>query len=83
MNECFLIGKIISNIDFKFIVNSKKYFSITTFKIKLENQSIITVKGYNETADWCYKNLIKNDSIAIYGNLNSEMEIIAQDIELI
>ena len=45
--------------------------------------SLRQVKGYNETADWCYKNLIKNDSIAIYGNLNSEMEIIAQDIEFI
>lgn len=54
MNKCFFIGKIISNIDFKFIVNSKKYFSITTFKVKLENQSIITVKGYNEIADFCY-----------------------------
>ena len=61
MNECFVMGKIISNIDFKFIVNSKKYFSITTFKVKLENQSIITVKGYNEIADFCYKSLIKNN----------------------
>lgn len=83
MNICFLKGKIISDIDFKFIINDKKYYSISIFKIKLNNKSIITIKGYNEIADWCYKNLIKNDSIAIYGNLNSEMEIIAQDIVFI
>ncbi len=83
MNICFLKGKIISDIEFKFIINNKKYYSISIFKIKLDNKSIITVKGYNETADWCYRNLIKNDNIAIYGNLNSEMEIIVQDIEFI
>ena len=83
MNECFFIGKIISNIDFKFIVNSKKYFSITTFKIKLENQSIITVKGYNEIADFCYKNLIKNNYIALYGEIDGKMEIALKNAELI
>ena len=83
MNICFLKGKIISDIKFKFIINNKKYYSISIFKIKLDNKSIITVKGYNETADWCYRNLIKNDNIAIYGNLNSEMEIVVQDIEFI
>ena len=83
MNICFLKGKIISDINFKFIVNNKKYYAISIFKIKLDNKSILTVKGYNETADWFYRNLIKNDNIAIYGNLNSEMEIIAQDIEFI
>lgn len=83
MNICFLKGKIIIDINFKFIVNNKKYYAISIFKIKLDNKSILTVKGYNETADWCYRNLIKNDNIAIYGNLNSAMEIIVQDIGVI
>lgn len=83
MNKCFFIGKIISNIDFKFIVNSKKYFSITTFKVKLENQSIITVKGYNEIADFCYKSLIKKNYIALYGELDGKMEIVLKNAELI
>lgn len=59
MNICFLKGKIISDIEFQFIINNKKYYSFSIFKIKLDNKSI-TVKGYNETADWCYRNLIKN-----------------------
>ena len=81
MNECFFMGKIISNIDFEFIVNSKKYFSITTFKIKLENQSIITVKGYNEIADFCYKNLIKNNYIGLYGEIDGKMTSYKKSIE--
>ena len=63
MNIGFLIGKIISDIDFKFIVNSKKYYSISTFQIELNNKSVITVKGYNEIADFCYRRLLKNGYI--------------------
>ena len=83
MNKCFFIGKIISDIDFKFIVDSKKYYSISIFKIELNNKSIITVKGYNEVADICYKSLTKNDFIALYGKLDSKMEIALQNIKLI
>ena len=42
MNICFFIGKIISNINFKFIVNNKKYNSIVIFQIELYNKSVIT-----------------------------------------
>ncbi len=83
MNKCFFIGKIISDIDFKFIVDSKKYYSISIFKIELNNKSIITVKGYNEVADFCYKSLTKNDFMALYGKLDSKMEISLQNIKLI
>ena len=83
MNICFLIGKIISEIEFKFIVNSKKYFYISIFKIKLDNKSIITVKGYNEISDFCYKKLIKNNNISLYGELNSKGEIEILEIYLL
>ena len=63
MNICFFIGKIISDIDFKFIVNNRKYNSIVIFQIELNNKSIITLKGYNEIADFCYRNLEKNNII--------------------
>lgn len=83
MNICFLIGKIISDIDFKFIVNSKKYYSISIFQIELNNKSVITVKGYNEIADFCYRRLLKNDNINIYGELNSKGEIEILEIYLL
>ena len=83
MNICFLIGKIVSEIDFKFIVNSKKYYSISIFQIELNNKSIIKVKGYNEIADFCYRRLLKNDYINIYGELNSKGEIEILEIYLL
>ena len=58
MNICFLMGKIISEIEFKFIIQGKKT-SIATFQIELENKSRIKVKGYNEIADYCYQKLKK------------------------
>ena len=83
MNICFFIGKIISEIDFKFIVNSKKYYSISIFQIELNNKSVITVKGYNEIADFCYKRLLKNDNISLFGELNSKGEIEILEIYLL
>lgn len=80
MNLCFLIGKIISDIEFQFVLNSKD-ISIARFEIELTNKSVIRVKAYNEMADWCYKNLIKNNVIAIYGEIDNKMEIIINEIE--
>ncbi len=83
MNICFFMGKIINDIDFEFIIDDEKYHAISIFRIELNNKSVVTVKGYNEIADFCYKNLTKNDYIAIYGNLNSKMEIILLSVGLI
>ena len=62
MNICFFIGKIISEIEYRFIVDNKKYYSISIFQIELNNKSIITVKGYNEIADFCYRKLNRYDN---------------------
>ena len=83
MNICFLYGKIISDIDFKFIMNNKNKTSIIVYKIQLNNKSIVTVKGYNEIADYCYRNLKIGDNIYIQGRLNNMMEIEADFIEKI
>lgn len=82
MNICFIMGKIISNIEFNFIINSKN-ISICIFQLELENKSKITVKAYNEMADKCYRKLIKNDIIGIQGYINKNMEIIIEDFEII
>lgn len=80
MNICFFIGKIISDIDFKFIVNNRKYNSIVIFQIELNNKSIITLKGYNEIEDFCYRNLEKNNIIIAVTFLNSKLEGIVEKI---
>lgn len=80
MNLCFVMGKIISNIEFKFIINSKN-ISVAIFEIQLENKSIIKVKGYNEIADYCYQKLVKGDKIIIYGELNNNIELIINEVK--
>ena len=75
MNICFFMGKIITEIEYKFIVHNKKYYAIAIFQIELNNKSIITLKGYNEIADYCYSNLNKNDIIILKGYLNSKFKV--------
>ena len=78
MNICFLIGKIISNIEFNFTLN-KKEISISKFILKVNNEKII-VKSHNEIADWCYNKLNKNKTIAIEGKIDGKMEVVAHKI---
>lgn len=79
MNLVYIQGKIISNIEFKFIIKSKNK-SVSIFKLELTNNSIVTIKAYNELADYCYSKLNKEDIILIEGELNSKLEIIPKII---
>lgn len=82
MNLVFVQGKIISNIEFKFIVNSKNT-SIAIFEIELSNKSIVKVKAYNDLADYCYSKLNKGDNVLIDGKICSNIEIIIQNIYVV
>ena len=44
MNKCFLIRKIISNIKYEFILNSKN-ISIANFYMEIKNKNIIKIKA--------------------------------------
>ena len=81
MNECFILGKIISEIDFNFVINDKN-IAIFQFKIKLINNSKVNIKAFNNLADYCYQKLEKNKFVFIYGFLNSNLEIIAKEIKI-
>ena len=61
MNKCFFIGKLVSDIDFRFIIHNRKNISIARFELELNHKNKITVIGYNEIADFCYSHLNKND----------------------
>lgn len=82
MNICIVYGKIVSKVEFKFIINVKKYYSIAIFQIELNNKSIVTVKGYNEIADWCYRNLKIENYCIIEGHIDSKSEIIIKNIDV-
>lgn len=80
MNLCFIIGKIISDIEFKFIVNDKNKMSISLFVVELNNKSRVKIKGYNSIADFCYQNLRKEDNIISEGYISNKMNIVIYKI---
>ena len=82
MNEIFIMGKVVSKKEYKFIVNSKKYFSKVEFEIELNKQRF-QIKGYNNIADYCYRKLKKNDMIFINGKIESGMIIDIKKITII
>lgn len=64
MNLCILLGKIVSKIEFKFIVKSKKK-SIACFDMQLSNKSIVRIKSYDEVADYVYRKFKTGQIVAI------------------
>ena len=72
MNEVFLIGKIISNIEFKFIINSKNK-AIACFEIKTADKQIVRVQAYNQLADFAYSKLNVNDKVFVNGYIEDNV----------
>ena len=76
MNEVFIIGKIISDIDFKFIINSKTKKSIARFTIKTKTEQKIFIRAYNDLADFVYSRFKESDNIFVYGRLSGDYVIV-------
>ena len=72
MNEVFLIGKIISDIEFKFIINSKNK-AIACFEIETNDKQIVRVQAYNQLADFVYSKLNTNDKVFINGYIEDNV----------
>ena len=72
MNEVFLIGKIISDIEFKFIINLKNK-AIACFEIKTADKQIVRVQAYNQLADFVYSKLNTNDKVFINGYIETNI----------
>ena len=62
MNLVCILGKIISNIEFKFIINSKNK-AIACFEIKTADKQIVRIQAYNQLADFAYSKLNTNDKV--------------------
>lgn len=82
MNEAFIIGKVISKIDYRFIINKKKQFAKAEFLVKVDRQ-IIKVIGYNNIADYCLKYLKENDNVCIHGKIFSKYYIDIKELSII
>ena len=72
MNEVFLLGKIISDIEFKFIINSKNK-AIACFVIKTADKQIVRVQAYNKLADFAYSKINTNDKVFINGYIETNI----------
>ena len=79
MNICFIIGSVVEEIKYNFIIEGKN-FACAQFKLKLLNKSIINIKAYNNLADYCYRYLNKNDIVFIQGYLNSDLIVYATEV---
>ena len=72
MNAGFLIRKLISDIEFKFIINSKNK-AIACFEIKTADKQIVRIQAYNQLADFAYSKLNINDKVFINGYIEANM----------
>ena len=82
INLCFLSGKVINEIDLKFVYNSqkrsldKKHTSIVKIELKLQDEQVIQLHAYNEMADYVFRNVKKSDYIFVQGEVkNNYVEI--------
>ena len=78
MNEVFLIGKVITEVEFKFIINAKN-ISIAKFNIETTDKQIIKVEAYNEQADSVFKSLRKEDNIIINGYITTKGTVVLKN----
>ena len=72
MNEVSLIGKIISDIEFKFIINSKNK-AIACFEIETNDKQIVRVQAYNKLADFACSKLNTNDKVFVNGYIEDNV----------
>ena len=82
MNRCFVMGKIISEPEFKFFYMNKKT-SISYFWIKLVDKTIIKVFGYDEQADYIYRKLKQGQNVIVEGKIRIENKNIEIEMETI
>ena len=71
MNICIISGKIISKIDFKFIINSHDK-SIAIFYMELLNKNTVKIIAYNEMADKVYSELKQGQNLIIEGKITNK-----------
>lgn len=79
MNEVFIIGKIITEAKFDFILNSK-HISVSRFKIMtIYDKQEINITAYDEMADYVYVNIKQGNFVMINGYLRNN-EVVLKSI---
>lgn len=73
INLCFLSGKVINKIDLQFVYDSKKIISIVKIELLLDDGQVINTCGYNEMADFIYRNINKEDTVLLEGRIINDI----------
>ena len=82
MNKVFIIGKVITEVKFDFILNSK-HISIARFRvITVCDKQEIEIMAYDEMADYVYANLKHEDVVMTNGYLEYD-KVILEDIQIL
>lgn len=74
MNEVFLMGKVIKEIEYRFMLEKGKNAK-AEIKLELLDKTQLKVIAYNEEADYTMQHIRKNDDIFIYGIIK-ETEVV-------
>ena len=67
--------------DFRFIISNNLNFkdslhiSLTVFELKIDQYTNVTIKAYDELADFCYSSFKRGDFITVSGRINDLNEI--------
>ena len=81
MNEVFLIGKVIKEVEYRFMLEKGKNAK-AEIKLELLDKTQLKVIAYNEEADYTMQNIRKNDDVFIYGIIK-ETEVVIKNIYII
>ena len=82
MNKVFIIGKIITEVKFDFILNSK-HISIARLGVTaMCDKQEINVIAYDELADYVYAKIKQKHIVMINGYLEYD-KVILEDIQIL
>ncbi len=65
MNEVFLMGKVIEDIEYKFMLKKRKNAK-AKIELKLIDETKVEVVAYNEQADYTLQNIKIRNNVFVY-----------------
>lgn len=87
MNLVIIYGKVVSKVEFNFIYDryntgkelidnvKYKHTSLARCEVELLNGSIVEIYGYDDMADYMYRNLKNGEFVLVEGKINREMSV--------
>ena len=82
MNEVFIIGKVITEVKFDFILNSKHISAVRFGVMTMCDKQEINVITYDEKADYVYATIKQKDVVMLNGYLEYD-KVILEDIQIL